>query len=105
MVALSRYKNSKAALASLTNMGTVVEYYFDPNYSIGAYPLMAGGQAGQIGGVFVQHIDNKREKLGNTATVEMQAGVVFVINTPKAEALDSKIHPKLKRWTPKYTQS
>jgi N-methylhydantoinase B/oxoprolinase/acetone carboxylase alpha subunit len=33
---------------------------------------MAGGQAGQIGTIFVQHIDNKREKLGNTATVEMQ---------------------------------
>jgi 5-oxoprolinase (ATP-hydrolysing) len=43
---------------------------------------MAGGQAGKIGENWVQRIDNKKENVGGTATVEMQAGEVFVIETP-----------------------
>jgi len=43
---------------------------------------MAGGQTGQIGHNWVQRIDNKRENVAATATVEMQTGEVFVIETP-----------------------
>jgi len=43
---------------------------------------MAGGQAGQIGHNWVQRIDNKQENVAATATVEMQTGDVFVIETP-----------------------
>lgn len=43
---------------------------------------MAGGQAGQTGQNFVQRFDGKRENLAGTAEVEMQAGDVFVIETP-----------------------
>jgi len=43
---------------------------------------MAGGQAGQTGKNWVQRVDGTREELTGTATVEMQAGDVFVIETP-----------------------
>ncbi|HDN26547.1 MAG TPA: hydantoinase B/oxoprolinase family protein, partial [Thioploca sp.] len=43
---------------------------------------MAGGKAGQIGQNWVERVDGTRETLAGTATVEMQAGDVFVIETP-----------------------
>ncbi|HAI70361.1 MAG TPA: 5-oxoprolinase [Gammaproteobacteria bacterium] len=43
---------------------------------------MAGGQAGQTGKNWVERASGRREILGGTATVEMQAGDVFVIETP-----------------------
>jgi 5-oxoprolinase (ATP-hydrolysing) len=41
-----------------------------------------GGDAGKIGRNYVERVDGKVEELGSTATVEMQAGDVFVIETP-----------------------
>ncbi|OQY48416.1 MAG: 5-oxoprolinase [Candidatus Parabeggiatoa sp. nov. 2] len=43
---------------------------------------MAGGEAGQTGNNWVQRVDGTRQTLAGTATVEMQAGDVFVIETP-----------------------
>ncbi|MDQ2096626.1 MAG: hydantoinase B/oxoprolinase family protein [Tychonema bourrellyi B0820] len=41
-----------------------------------------GGEAGKVGRNYVERVDGKVEELGSTATVEMQAGDVFVIETP-----------------------
>ncbi|MEG3844066.1 hydantoinase B/oxoprolinase family protein [Microcoleus sp. herbarium14] len=41
-----------------------------------------GGEAGKVGRNYVERLDGKVEDLGSTATVEMQAGDVFVIETP-----------------------
>lgn len=43
---------------------------------------MAGGDAGQTGANWVQRVNGKRENLDGTATVDMQVGDVFVIETP-----------------------
>jgi 5-oxoprolinase (ATP-hydrolysing) len=41
-----------------------------------------GGEAGKVGRNYVERVDGKVEELGSTATVEMQVGDVFVIETP-----------------------
>ena len=41
-----------------------------------------GGEAGKVGRNYVEKVDGKVEDLGSTATVEMQPGDVFVIETP-----------------------
>jgi len=41
-----------------------------------------GGEAGKVGRNYVERVDGNVEELGSTATVEMQAGDVFVIETP-----------------------
>ncbi|MEG5038927.1 MULTISPECIES: hydantoinase B/oxoprolinase family protein [unclassified Microcoleus] len=41
-----------------------------------------GGEAGKLGRNYVERVDGKVEELGSTATVEMQPGDVFVIETP-----------------------
>jgi 5-oxoprolinase (ATP-hydrolysing) len=41
-----------------------------------------GGEAGKVGRNYVETVDGKVEDLGSTATVEMQPGDVFVIETP-----------------------
>jgi 5-oxoprolinase (ATP-hydrolysing) len=41
-----------------------------------------GGEAGKVGLNYVERIDGNVEKLGSTASVEMQPGDVFVIETP-----------------------
>ncbi len=41
-----------------------------------------GGENGVLGRNYVERIDGKVEELGSTATVEMQPGDVFVIETP-----------------------
>ncbi|MEG4117722.1 hydantoinase B/oxoprolinase family protein [Microcoleus sp. N9_B4] len=41
-----------------------------------------GGEAGKVGRNYVERVDGKVEELGSTATVEMQPGDVFVIETP-----------------------
>jgi 5-oxoprolinase (ATP-hydrolysing) len=43
---------------------------------------MAGGSAGQVGKNWVERVDGTREILAATATVDMHAGDVFVIETP-----------------------
>jgi 5-oxoprolinase (ATP-hydrolysing) len=43
---------------------------------------MAGGKAGQTGNNWVQRVDGTQQTLAGTATVEMQTGDVFVIETP-----------------------
>jgi len=43
---------------------------------------MAGGKAGKTGKNWVQRVDGTREKLAGTATVDMRAGDVFVVETP-----------------------
>ncbi len=43
---------------------------------------MAGGKAGKIWQNWVERVDGTREALAGTTTVEMQAGDVFVIETP-----------------------
>jgi len=43
---------------------------------------MAGGKPGKTGMNWVQRVDNKRENVAGTATVKMQTGEVFVIETP-----------------------
>ncbi|UNU24661.1 hydantoinase B/oxoprolinase family protein [Microcoleus vaginatus] len=47
------------------------------------YPCgLNGGEAGKVGRNYVETVDGKVEDLGSTATVEMQPGDVFVIETP-----------------------
>ncbi|MEG4023478.1 hydantoinase B/oxoprolinase family protein [Microcoleus sp. S13C4] len=41
-----------------------------------------GGEAGKVGRNYVEMVDGKVEELGSTASVEMRAGDVFVIETP-----------------------
>ena len=41
-----------------------------------------GGETGKVGRNYVERVDGKVEELGSTATVEMQPGDVFVIETP-----------------------
>jgi 5-oxoprolinase (ATP-hydrolysing) len=41
-----------------------------------------GGEAGKVGRSYVETVDGKVEDLGSTASVEMQPGDVFVIETP-----------------------
>ncbi|MEG3917687.1 hydantoinase B/oxoprolinase family protein [Microcoleus sp. T3_A4] len=41
-----------------------------------------GGEAGKVGRNYVETVDGKVEDLGSTASVEMQPGDVFVIETP-----------------------
>jgi 5-oxoprolinase (ATP-hydrolysing) len=41
-----------------------------------------GGEAGKVGRNYVETVEEKVEDLGSTATVEMQPGDVFVIETP-----------------------
>jgi 5-oxoprolinase (ATP-hydrolysing) len=41
-----------------------------------------GGEAGKVGRNYVERVDGYVEELGSTATVEMQPGDVFVIETP-----------------------
>jgi N-methylhydantoinase B len=43
---------------------------------------LQGGEAGQIGRNWIQRQDGTQENLNSTATVEMQPGDVFVIETP-----------------------
>jgi 5-oxoprolinase (ATP-hydrolysing) len=43
---------------------------------------LKGGEAGKVGRNYVERVDGKVENLGSTATVEMQAGDVFVVETP-----------------------
>lgn len=42
----------------------------------------AGGQAGTVGRNWIQRTNGNREDLGSTATVEMETGDIFVIETP-----------------------
>ncbi|MGB3293626.1 MAG: hydantoinase B/oxoprolinase family protein [Phormidesmis sp.] len=42
----------------------------------------AGGQAGTVGHNWIQRRDGSREELGSTATVEMETGDTFIIETP-----------------------
>ncbi|MEG4144963.1 hydantoinase B/oxoprolinase family protein [Microcoleus sp. Pol12B5] len=47
------------------------------------YPCgLNGGEAGKVGRNYVETVEGKVEELGSTATVEMQPGDVFVIETP-----------------------
>ncbi|MEG4207939.1 hydantoinase B/oxoprolinase family protein [Microcoleus sp. Pol7_A1] len=41
-----------------------------------------GGEAGKVGRNYVEKVEGKVEEFGSTATVEMQPGDVFVIETP-----------------------
>jgi len=41
-----------------------------------------GGEAGKVGRNYIETVEGKVEDLGSTATVEMQPGDVFVIETP-----------------------
>jgi 5-oxoprolinase (ATP-hydrolysing) len=41
-----------------------------------------GGEAGKVGLNYVERVGGKVEELGSAASVEMQAGDVFVIETP-----------------------
>ncbi|AFZ08278.1 5-oxoprolinase (ATP-hydrolysing) [Oscillatoria nigro-viridis PCC 7112] len=41
-----------------------------------------GGEVGKVGRNYVERVDGKVEDLGSTASVEMQSGDVFVIETP-----------------------
>ncbi|MEG3938502.1 hydantoinase B/oxoprolinase family protein [Microcoleus sp. S36b_A3] len=41
-----------------------------------------GGEAGKVGRNYVERVEGKVEELGSTASVEMQPGDVFVIETP-----------------------
>jgi N-methylhydantoinase B/oxoprolinase/acetone carboxylase alpha subunit len=43
---------------------------------------LGGGEAGALGHNRVERADGTREELGGTATVAMQPGDVFVIETP-----------------------
>ena len=43
---------------------------------------LKGGEAGKVGRNYVERVDEKVEDLGSTASVEMQPGDVFVIETP-----------------------
>ncbi|MBE9187619.1 hydantoinase B/oxoprolinase family protein, partial [Microcoleus sp. LEGE 07076] len=43
---------------------------------------LQGGEAGKVGLNYVERFDGNVEELGSTASVEMQAGDVFVIETP-----------------------
>lgn len=43
---------------------------------------LQGGEAGAVGRNYVERSDGTVEELGNTATIEMQAGDVFIIETP-----------------------
>lgn len=43
---------------------------------------MAGGEAGQVGINRVERADGRTEPLDHIASVEMQPGDVFVIETP-----------------------
>jgi N-methylhydantoinase B/oxoprolinase/acetone carboxylase alpha subunit len=43
---------------------------------------LAGGEAGAVGRNWVERANGAREELGGTATVAMQQGDVFVIETP-----------------------
>ncbi|MEG4502437.1 hydantoinase B/oxoprolinase family protein [Microcoleus sp. F6_B4] len=47
------------------------------------YPCgLNGGETGNVGRNYVEKVDGKVEELGSTATLEMQPGDVFVIETP-----------------------
>ena len=54
-----------------------------------------GGEAGKVGRNYVETVEGKVEDLGSTATVEMQPGDVFVIETPGGGgyAFPSGVHP------------
>jgi N-methylhydantoinase B len=41
-----------------------------------------GGESGKVGRNWIKRENGTEENLGNTATVEMQPGDVFVIETP-----------------------
>ncbi|MEG4034898.1 hydantoinase B/oxoprolinase family protein [Microcoleus sp. S36b_A4] len=43
---------------------------------------LKGGEAGKVGRNYVEKVDGKVEELGSTASLEMQPGDVFVIETP-----------------------
>ena len=47
------------------------------------YPCgLKGGEAGKVGRNYVERLDGKVEYLGSAATVEMQGGDVFIVETP-----------------------
>jgi N-methylhydantoinase B/oxoprolinase/acetone carboxylase alpha subunit len=52
---------------------------------------LAGGEAGKVGRNYVERQDGTIEELGNTATVEMQPGDTFIIETPGGGGYDSSI--------------
>jgi len=41
-----------------------------------------GGESGKVGRNYVERVDGNVEELGSTASVEMQRGDVFAIETP-----------------------
>jgi N-methylhydantoinase B len=41
-----------------------------------------GGESGKVGRNWIKRENGTEENLGNTATVEMQSGDVFIIETP-----------------------
>jgi 5-oxoprolinase (ATP-hydrolysing) len=43
---------------------------------------LQGGEVGALGRNYVEHSDGTVEELGSTAAVEMNAGDVFIIETP-----------------------
>ena len=53
-----------------------------------------GGEAGKVGRNYVERLDGKVEELGSTATVEMQAGDVFVIETPGGGGYGTIMQPQ-----------
>ena len=59
------------------------------------YPCgLNGGEAGKVGRNYVERVDGKVEELGSTATVEMQAGDVFVIETPGGGGYGTIMQPQ-----------
>jgi 5-oxoprolinase (ATP-hydrolysing) len=51
---------------------------------------LKGGEAGKVGRNYVERFDGKVEELGSTATVEMQPGDVFAIETPGGGGYDMR---------------
>ncbi|MFB8789022.1 MAG: hydantoinase B/oxoprolinase family protein [Potamolinea sp.] len=76
-----KYRGGNGVIRRLRFLETMTAGILSSHRVIPPYGLQ-GGEAGAVGENYVERSDGTVEELGNTATIEMQAGDVFIIKTP-----------------------
>ncbi len=76
-----KYRGGNGVIRRLRFLETMTAGILSSHRVIPPYGLQ-GGEAGAVGENYVERSDGTVEELGNTANIEMQAGDVFIIETP-----------------------
>ena len=76
-----RYRGGNGAIRRLRFLEPMTAAILSSRRAIAPFGLK-GGEAGAVGRNYVERIDGTVEELGSTAVIEMEAGDIFVIETP-----------------------